>query len=142
MIDNGYTAQVIHCHPGAAGMTFTEFSHPRMETALEEWAASGLTTTAIRTELRRNFLASQTTAAVHVEIEPEPTVGGHTVMAFIVRDRKRQPRRRLTHAEHMEIVDWYRADFDYREIAEAVGREPSTVASYLRRVGLMGRAGA
>lgn len=142
MIDNGYTAQVIHCHPGAAGMTFTEFSHPRMETALEEWAASGLTTTAIRTELRRGFPASQTTAAVRVEIEPEPTVGGHTVTAFIVRDRKRQPRRRLTHAEQREIVDWYRADFDYREIAEAVGREPSTVASYLRRVGLMGRAGA
>ncbi|MFT8947717.1 MAG: helix-turn-helix domain-containing protein [Acetobacter aceti] len=142
MIDNGYTAQVIHCHPGAAGMTFTEFSHLRMETALEEWAASGLTTTAIRTELHRNFLASQTTAGVHIEMEPEPTVGGHTITAFIVRDRKRQPRRLMTQAERNEIAEWHREGFNYREIAEVVGRHPTTIFMHLRRVGLMGRAGA
>lgn len=141
MIDNGYTAQVIHCHPGAAGVTFTEFSHPRMETALEEWAALGLTTTAIRTELRRTFLGSQC-AGLRVEIEPELTVGGHTVTAFIVHKRQRRTRRRLTLAEQNEITAWHQAGFDYREIAEAVGREPSTVGSYLRRVGLTGRAGA
>lgn len=136
MLDNGYTAQVIHCNPGAAGMTFTEFSHPRMEAALEEWAASGLTPAAIRTELRRDFLASQTTAGVHVEIEPEPTVGGFTVTAFIVNDRKRKARRLMTQAERNEIEEWHRAGFNYREIAEAVGRHPTTIFMHLRRTGL------
>ncbi|WP_215746800.1 helix-turn-helix domain-containing protein [Gluconobacter sp. P1C6_b] len=140
MIDNGFTAQVIHCYPGAYGMVFTEFSHPRMEAALEEWAASGMTPQAIKSALYREILGARSASGVHIEVEPEPSMGGHTVTAFIVNDHK--PRRHMTPDEKREIAEWHRAGFKCGEIAEAVGRQYSTVDKYLRRAGLTGRAGA
>nr|WP_231748099.1 MULTISPECIES: helix-turn-helix domain-containing protein [unclassified Gluconobacter] len=42
----------------------------------------------------------------------------------------------MTQAERNEIEEWHRAGFNYREIAEAVGRHPTTIFMHLRRTGL------